>query len=102
MHLVQMLLPVVDNNGRRLPSSHFEAVRREMTDRFGGVTAYTRAPAVGLWQPDTGDVQRDDVVMVEVVVEQLDRAWWAAYRQQLEAAFEQETILVRAIAIEQL
>jgi hypothetical protein len=41
-------------------------------------------------------------VMVEVVVADLDRGWWSAYRVRLEQAFRQESILLRAIAIEKL
>jgi len=31
--------------GRPLPASNYTAVRDELTERFGGLTAYTRAPA---------------------------------------------------------
>jgi len=48
MHLVQILLPIDDRAGKALPSALFDEVRRELVDRFGGLTAYTRAPAKGL------------------------------------------------------
>lgn len=102
MHLVQLLLPVFDNDGVRIAESEFAAVRRDLTTRFGGVTAYVRAPAKGLWISDSGEIDRDDVVMVEVVVPELARSWWAAYRQQLAGRFRQKEILVRAIEIEPL
>jgi hypothetical protein len=50
MHLVQILLPLNDNDGRALAKDLFETVARELTERFGGVTAYTRAPADGRHQ----------------------------------------------------
>ncbi len=102
MNLVQILLPVTDNAGRPFPSSLFDATRRELTERFGGLTAYTRAPATGLWKDDEGRVARDDVTVYEVMVERLDRAWWDAYREALRARYEQDAIVVRAYSIELL
>jgi hypothetical protein len=101
-HLVQLLLPVFDNQGRRFEEQHFADVRREMTERFGGVTAYLRSPASGLWVRGDGSVDRDDVVMVEVMVDALDHAWWRTYRSTLERVFQQQTIVVRSFAIELL
>jgi hypothetical protein len=37
-----------------------------------------------------------------VVVADLDRAWWEAYRRELEARFRQSELLVRALACERL
>ena len=99
MHLVQIILPLYDNAGGALPPELFRAVRQQLLDRFGGVTAFTRAPAQGLWQ-DGARVQRDDVLLYEVMVESLDRDWWTAYRQQLEERFRQQELVVRAHRIE--
>jgi len=38
----------------------------------------------------------------EVMVESLDRAWWAQYRSRLERRFNQEELVVRAHEIERL
>lgn len=50
MHLVQILLPLFDNEGDALPAEHFDTVSRDLTERFGGVTAYTRSPDEGRWK----------------------------------------------------
>jgi hypothetical protein len=102
MHLVQILLPVYDNNRARFGEAPFAAVRQELTHRFGSVTAFVRSPATGLWKKDSGEVDRDEIVMVEVMVDPLDREWWRAYRDGLAHAFRQEDLIVRAIAIERL
>src|SRR5690606_21453973 len=52
MHLVQLFLPLYDAGGRRFPRALFDAVRAELTEHFGGVTAFSRAPATGLWEDD--------------------------------------------------
>jgi hypothetical protein len=102
MHLIQILLPVYDNDGRAFDRALFDAVRTELTERFGGVTAFVRSPAVGAWQDDSGAVQRDDVLLFEVVANEIDRAWWAGYRDGLQRRFRQDEVLVRATAVERL
>ncbi|WP_374011993.1 hypothetical protein [Pseudoxanthomonas koreensis] len=102
MHLVQLFLPLYDNAGNAFPRAGFDAVRAELADRFGGVTAFVRAPAVGLWEDDDGAVQRDDVVLLEVMAQNIDHGWWAAYRRQLQRRFRQDEILIRASAVERL
>lgn len=95
MHLVQILLPLADNEGRRFPPEPYATVRSELTERFGGLTAFTRAPAEGFWDGGAG-LARDDVVVLEVMTEALDAAWWASYRRELETRFAQDAIVVRA------
>jgi hypothetical protein len=102
VHLVQVLLPVYDNDGQLFSRDEFARVRRELTDRFGGATAYTRAPAEGSWEDDTGRVHHDDVVVIEVMVESLDRAWWTTYRRTLAGRFRQVELVIRATAMESL
>jgi hypothetical protein len=105
MHLVQILLPLYAPGGERLPQARFEAVRKELVERFGGLTAYSRAPVTGLWKDQgagAAPVERDEIVVYEVMVDGLDRAWWASYREQLAARFEQQELVVRAQPVELL
>lgn len=102
MHLVELFLPLRDNRGQPFPAALYDTVRAELAARYGGVTAFTRAPASGLWEDDDGSVQRDDVVLFEVVVDHLDRGWWGRYRETLEARLRQDEVLVRATAVERL
>jgi hypothetical protein len=95
MHLIQILLPLYDNAGHVFGEELYGKVRRELTERFGGLTAFTRAPAQGLWK-DEGRTKRDDIVVFEVMAEELDAEWWRSYRHTLEKAFRQDTIVVRA------
>jgi hypothetical protein len=100
-HLVQVLLPIYDNHGSKFGSDVYGQVRSELTRRFGGLTAYTRAPAEGLWE--TGkEVKRDDIVVLEVMVPILDREWWHEYRKRLEQLFRQDQIVIRAQAYQAL
>jgi hypothetical protein len=95
MYLIQILLPLYDNAGHRFDAEAYAAVRAELTERYGGLTAYSRAPAEGLWE-SKGDVKRDDIIVFEVMTAELDEAWWTQYRKALEARFRQDAIVVRA------
>jgi hypothetical protein len=101
MHLVQIMLPLYDNGGKAFDTRLFGEVKQRLVEQFGGVTAFTRAPAQGLWE-DGGRVQRDDVLLYEVMVDSLDHGWWTAYRKGLEEKFEQEELVIRAQLIERL
>jgi hypothetical protein len=103
MFLVSVLLPLYDNDRVSFPPEMFRAVANELTEKFGGLTAHTRAPAQGLWQNQTeAPPLRDDIVIYEVMAEMIDRAWWSAYRRELERRFRQEHVIIRASDVELL
>jgi hypothetical protein len=99
---VQLLLPLRTRGGADAPAELFAEVRDELTNRFGGVTAYSRSPATGLWKRTEAEVERDHVIMVEVLVESFDREWWLQYRDRLAHRFEQDEIHARAIPVERI
>jgi hypothetical protein len=95
MQLVQVILPLSDNLRHPFPRDAYDKVAHELTERFGGVTAFTRSPAEGRWTHQ-GTTSAEEVVVIEVMVETLDEAWWTTYRTGLEARFRQQRIIVRA------
>jgi hypothetical protein len=102
MYVVEILLPVADNDGGRFPAELWSELRQELVDRFGGLTAFTRSPAEGLWDEGEGPPSRDEIVIFEVMADSLDRRWWQAFRRRLERNFRQEEIVVRAQEAERL
>jgi hypothetical protein len=102
VHLIEILLPLSDNAGEPFPAELQAAVRDELVEHFGGVTAFTRSPAEGLWKPSGGEADRDDIVILEVMADWLDRGWWRNYRAGLERRFRQDEIVVRAREVELL
>lgn len=95
MYLVQILLPLTNNRHKGLPHQLYADVQKELTERFHGLTAYSRAPAEGMWKPNRG-TKRDDIVVYEVITEAIDEEWWNDYRKRLESLFQQESIVIRA------
>jgi hypothetical protein len=96
-YLVQILLPLYDNEGHAFEAREYMQLRSELADRFGGVTAYTRAPARGVWKDGAGETTRDDIVIFEVMTDTLDRVWWTQFRHELERRFRQDSLIVRAL-----
>lgn len=102
MYLIQIFLPVRDDRGRRYPNSRHQALSTQLTERFGGVTRYSQAPAKGLWKPAGRRAERDDLVVYEVMAPTLQRRWWISTRRRLERELRQEEILIRAMRITRL
>ncbi len=75
-------------------------LRAELIDAFNGVTAYLRSPAQGAWTAPDGRLERDVMVMVEVLTDTFDRPWWRAYAEMLARRFDQEEIHIRALPAE--
>lgn len=102
MHLIEILLPLTDNEGKPFEADLHSRVRDELAEHFGGVTAFTRGPAEGLWKDGDRASERDDIVIFEVMADWLDRGWWSSYRTALERRFRQDEIVVRALEVELL
>ena len=101
MHLVEILLPLFDNHGKRLSPELYAKVREELVETFGGLTAFSRSPAEGV-REEGGERSHDDIVIFEVMSDTLDRGWWRGFRERLESAFQQDEIVVRAREVERL
>lgn len=103
MYLIQILIPIFDNAGNRFGREAFDALRAELLERFGGLTAFVQSPALGLWNDtERGTTARDDMILVEVMAATLDRIWWTDYRARLERCFRQDEIVVRVLACERI
>ena len=102
MVLIQLLLPITAAHPQSGDANALTKTAQELVDAFGGLTAYTRSPAKGVWSSAAGAQDEDDVVMIEVVTERFDRVWWKAYAASLAARFAQDTIHVRSMPVELL
>ena len=94
MNVIKVFLPLDTGAGLPIPLETIEGLVKGLADRFGGATAFTREPADGLWKTQT-TMQRDRIIIVEVVVDQVDQEWWRSYKQRLEQEFGQDEIMIR-------
>ena len=100
-YLIQILLPFSDNHGVPFPNDLLRNIQGELVDRFGGLTAHTRAPAAGIWKSE-GESEKDDIVIIEVMAPSLDENWWRQFRRSLEVQLRQKEIVIRAHEIRRL
>ena len=98
MHLIEIFLPLNDNDGRPFGARSYAAVRKHLTECFGGLTELGRSPAQGI-SADGGKKVRDDIIVFEVMAKDLDPVWWRSCRLHLEEKFCQDEIVVRASAV---
>src|SRR5688500_4781346 len=102
MYIIQLLLPLYGNEHQPIAHGTLKDVRDELTERFGGVTAFMRSPAEGFWKDNDNRVDRDDIIVLEVMVEDVERSWWSRYKAELEERFQQQEIVIRSIPMERL
>lgn len=80
-----------------LPSKHddqHEAIRKMLTEKFGGLTAFSRTPAEGTWKNE-GSVERDEIIVLEIMAKAIDPSWWKTFRNHLEESLGEEEIVIR-------
>jgi hypothetical protein len=97
MEIVEVFLPLETGSGVAIDPEIIEGIIGGLADRFGGATAFTRAPAEGLWKQNR-QIRKDRVIIVEVMVDEIDEAWWRDYRRRLEVEFEQDEVMIRVTA----
>lgn len=102
MHLIQLFLPLTDNEGKAFRKELFHAVEEELTHQFGGVRSYVRAPAKGLWKETEDNTIRDEIILIEVMSDAIDTSYWNAYKLKLKDLFQQIEIIIRTCPIQLL
>ena len=100
-YLVQILLPTRTGTGQPVTQARFEELLQELTNKFGGVTSFVRAPGQGLWGSG-GDVARDNVAVIEVMTDEIDPPFWQAFRRKLERELAKQEIVIRAQQVSRL
>ena len=101
MYLIQILLPLYDNNKQAFEKSLLDKVRDDLKDVFGGVTLYRNSPAEGAWNDVTG-TDYDELITAEVITDSLDKAWWQQFKHEMEQTFKQKKLMIRCIKFEKL
>src|SRR3569623_318044 len=95
MHLIELFIP-------KPPSREgLTSLQNMLVQQFGGVTAYSRAPAQGI-DVEGGKKIEDEIIILEVMTDSLDRAWWSSLRGQLERDLKQREILIRVSEVQRL
>ena len=84
-------------NGAAAAPSAIAKTADSFANEYGGVTAYARAPGRGLGLRGKRTIDRDDIVIFELMLKTVSRAERARRRRALERAFGQVEIVIRSL-----
>jgi hypothetical protein len=89
-----IFLPLRYNDSKPIEADKFQALQKELLDRFDGLTYFPQANQ-GFWK--LGDVTyRDEIVIYRVLASDVRRArrFVRSFKGQLKVEFAQEEILI--------
>jgi len=100
--LYQLHLPLTYNSGCPIEEEKFDLTRRELVERFGGVTNTAPGfPLQGWWQA-AETVVRDDIVIWTVVTQGDENGFFRNYKEVLKQRLDQKEIFIIKIPGEAL
>ena len=99
---IEILLPMLYNDGREMESEKFTATFDELFGKFGGLrwTAQNPPPYEGLWQ-EAGQTYTDLIrtFIIETIHDNRIFRWLHSYKRKLEARFEQIEVYITVTEI---
>jgi hypothetical protein len=96
----QILLPLYEKGGKRIGRPLFRATAKALAKEFG--RRYRIHPRAGGRTLRGSGFDGDDIVVYEVMADKADRAFWRTRRCDLQKAFGQDEIVVRAVPAKRL
>jgi hypothetical protein len=100
--LYELYLPLTYNNGRQIEAEKFDLTRRELVDRFDGLTSTPPGfPLQGWWRA-AGTVVRDNIVIWTVLTQGDENGFFRNYKEVLKQRLDQKEILIIKIPAEAL
>ncbi len=97
--LIQIYLPLTGEDGKAFPEKFYQNIKEELTEKFGGLTVYSRSPATGLWKENEDQTVSDKILIFEIMSFGLEQSFWTSYKTKLEKKFRQEEILIRCSTV---
>jgi hypothetical protein len=100
-YLVEILLPQETGAGEPIRQQWFADLLKKLTSKFGGATSFMRSPGEGMWKSGAR-TQRDEIVIIEVMTDQLEQSFWKDLRERLEDELSHQEIVIRSQEIRRL
>lgn len=92
---IEVFIPLHDQDGIPFPGYLYQHICKQIIKDFGGVTAYTRAPAIGIWEDREHQEVKDDIVIFEIMVSEIDYSYWRQFKKKLVVQFGQKELIIR-------
>lgn len=102
MFLVEVFVPQYFPSGKEIEGEYLEEMRDILLSKFGGSTAFTQCPVEGEWKDASGSIEEDRVIILQVMCEEIDRAWWTNFRNRWQEMLQQKELMIRATTFDRL
>jgi len=93
--LIQLFLPLTNS---RSADKKLKALEQKLIKNFGGLSIYAQNPVFGSWR-EKGQLEKDKMMVFEVIVSVLDQEFWKELKSSLKKQFRQKEILIRSLDI---
>ncbi|QDW26287.1 inorganic diphosphatase [Pedobacter sp. KBS0701] len=93
--LIQLFLPLTNS---RSADQKLKALEQKLIKNFGGLSIYAQNPVLGSWR-EKGQLEKDKMMVFEVMVPLVDQKFWKKLKTSLEKQFRQKEILIRSLDI---
>jgi inorganic pyrophosphatase len=97
--LVQLFLPIEDKKGKPFAAKYYDKIKETLIKKFDGVSIYSNAPVNGRWADEQSNIEKDKLIVYEVMTDMIDLTYWESYKLVLEKQFKQDTIVIRCLDI---
>ncbi|KQM77849.1 hypothetical protein ASE74_15725 [Pedobacter sp. Leaf216] len=89
--LVQLFIPITESS---IFNRTLQKLQKSLTEKFGGLSLYTRQPIKGIWQ-DGNQTEYDKLIVVEVMTAHFNAPYWKEIKSNLEKTLHQKEIIIR-------
>lgn len=69
--MVQLFIPYFDAR-QTVPNQPYNCLKEQLTGKFGGISMWEEAPVTGLWKSEEQSVQKDRLLIFEVLATTMD------------------------------
>jgi inorganic pyrophosphatase len=90
---IELFIPVYTKNGKPFPKKHYTNLHQKLTEKFGGLTMYSRVPVTGFWKENSKTTLKEDIIVYEVLAAEIDDKFWTKLKAWVLKAFNQEEII---------
>jgi len=100
--LIQLLLPLQDENGEVFPAARYAKVHKQLIEKFGGLTLYQRNPAEGYWKNGSSKTIKEPMLVHEVLSGAIEEDFWKQLKSSLMKEFRQQDIQITCSRISKI
>ncbi|MEK6690069.1 MAG: hypothetical protein AABY78_02060 [Nitrospirota bacterium] len=95
MKVYDIYLPLRYNDDREIEPSKFDQTRKELIDRFGGLSVLpSQGATIEGWWRFKEEIVRDEIRIFRVFTGSEDDDFWKKYKTILKDRFQQEEIFI--------